>query len=65
MNILVKMCSDLAKPLNAGQNEQGLTNKTAQNTGEAELDSLLHKLFYYSTQLQPEKPQPTVIRKRI
>lgn len=42
-------------PPNAGQNEQSLPNKTSQNIGEAELESLLHKLFYYSTQLQPEK----------
>lgn len=59
------MCSDLAMPPNAGQKEQDLPNETAQNTGEAELEALLHKLFYYSTQLQPEKSQPTVIRKRI
>lgn len=59
------MCSDLEMPPNAGQNEQDLPNKTAKNTGEAELESLLHKLFYYSSQLQPEKPQPTAIRKRI
>jgi len=46
----------------AVQNKQGLPNQTTQKTEQAELESLLCNLFYYSTQLWPEKLTPTIIR---
>lgn len=45
------MLSDLVMSSDAGQNKQGLPNHTTQKTEKAELESLMHSLFYYSTQL--------------
>lgn len=45
------MCTDLVMSSDAGQNKQGLSNETTQETEEIELQSLLHDLFYYSNQL--------------